>query len=78
MHMQQPDLLPGLPAHRFPDTFPCGPLLQPPTAMYVFIKITRLAGYRAPMPVPAAPVPAASEPVQPDPVPEYEHHYAEL
>ena len=53
----------------------------PPSAgMYVFIKMTRLAGYRATVPVPA-PVPAASVPLPPpqDPpgadVPVYEQHY---
>lgn len=52
-----------------------------PAAMYVFIKVTRLAGYRAAAPTlaPAAPVPGGMEPgAPPEGVPTLEDHYAEL
>ncbi len=62
----------GIPAEPFASA-------RMPAAMYVFIKVTRLAGYRAPVPVPAAaPVPAAGELGPPEAVPVYEEHYAEL
>lgn len=64
---------------------PAGPPPSPApfAAMYVFIKVTRFAGYRsAPLPVPtpnppvlAAAYGAGSEPVLPDGPGEYERHY---
>lgn len=61
-----------------------GPLVPPPAAMYVFIKFTRLAGYRAaaPQPVPTAVPPlqaaglgAGEELAMPDGLTEYQRHY---
>ena len=44
--------------------------------MYVFIRVTRLAGYRAPLPAAPGPVPAAPEPpVLDGDIPVYEEHY---
>lgn len=46
--------------------------------MYLFIRMTRLAGYRAaaPLPPPTAPLPSPP-PLAPDALPAYEEHYAQ-
>jgi hypothetical protein len=46
--------------------------------MYVFIKMTRLAGYRAAAATPAAAGPPPAPLAQPGGIPVYEQHYEEL
>lgn len=63
---------------------PPSPVPPLPAAMYMFIKVTRFAGYRAtaplPVPMPSPPVPAAGpgtayEAAPPEGLAEYQQHY---